>query len=125
MNFLKVAMAVALLAAAPTWAGDLTRPQKNAVRSAKDYLSTEGYSRNGLIHQLSSDAGDGYAVADATIAVDSLNVDWNEEAVKSAKDYLSTEGYSCKGLIRQLSSSSGGEFTVSQATYGAKKAGAC
>ncbi|CAN7797031.1 Ltp family lipoprotein [Paraburkholderia hospita] len=85
----------------------------------------QGYSRNGLIRQLSSEAGDGYTVADATVAVDSLNVDWNQQAVKSAKQYLSIQGFSCKGLIRQLSSNAGDRYTVSQATYGARQAGAC
>ncbi|MBN3781702.1 MULTISPECIES: Ltp family lipoprotein [Burkholderia] len=125
MKFLKMTMAAALFAAAPTWAGDLTGPQNNAVRSAKQYLSIQGFSRKGLIQQLSSDAGDGYKVADATAAVDSLNVDWNREAVRSAKQYLSIQGFSCKGLINQLSSSAGDGYTASQATYGAKQAGAC
>jgi len=125
MNFLKLAMTAALFAAAPTWAESLTVPQNNAVRSAKQYLSTQGFSRRGLIQQLSSDAGDGYKVADATVAVDSLNINWNKEAVISAKQYLSIEGFSCKGLIQQLSSSAGDGFTVSQATYGARQAGAC
>jgi len=110
---------------APERADGLTRPQKNAVRSAKQYLSISGFSRSGLIQQLSSDAGDGYSVADATAAVDSLNVDWNEQAVRSAKQYLSISGFSCKGLIEQLSSSAGDGYTVSQATYGARQAGAC
>lgn len=104
---------------------DLTRPQKNAVRSAKQYLSFAGFSRDGLIQQLSSSAGDGYDVNDATIAVDSLNVDWNEQAVKSANQYLKMTGFSCNGLIEQLSSSAGDKYTLSQATYGAQQAGAC
>ena len=95
------------------------------MRSAKQYLRLQGFSRNGLIEQLSSDFGDGYSVADATVAVDSLKVDWNKEAVRSAKQYLSLQGFSCKGLIQQLSSSAGDQFTVSQATYGAQQAGAC
>ncbi|WP_071769709.1 Ltp family lipoprotein [Burkholderia ubonensis] len=103
----------------------LTRPQHNAARSAKQYLSMQGFSRNGLIQQLSSSAGDGYDVADATVAVDSLKIDWNEEAVMSAKQYLSMQGFSCKGLIHQLSSSAGDMYTVSQATHGARQAGAC
>lgn len=114
-----------VLGAAPTWAEGLTGPQKNAVRSAKQYLSTQGFSRDGLIQQLSSDAGDGYSVADATVAADSLNIDWNKQAVRSAKQYLSIMGFSCKGLIEQLSSSAGDRYTVSQATYGARQAGAC
>jgi len=56
-------------------AAKLTGPQKNAVRSAKQYLRMTGFSRDGLIEQLSSSAGDGYNVSDATVAVDSLNVD--------------------------------------------------
>jgi NADP-dependent 3-hydroxy acid dehydrogenase YdfG len=74
---------------------------------------------------LSSQFGSGFDVIDATVAVDSLNVDWNEQAVKSAKAYLDLMGFSCNGLIRQLSSSAGDQFTESQATYGARKAGAC
>ncbi len=84
-----------------------------------------GFSRNGLIHQLSSDAGEGFDVSDATIAVDSMNIDWNQEAVRSAKQYLNMMGFSCKGLIRQLSSSAGEKYTVDQATYGAKHADGC
>ena len=125
MDFLKIVLTAALFVAAPTWAGDLTGPQNNAVRSAEQYLSMTGFSRNGLIHQLSSDAGDGYEISDATVAVDSLNIDWNQDAVKSAKQYLSMMGFSCKGLINQLSSSAGDKYTVDQASYGAKQAGGC
>jgi|SRR6056297_3802014 len=106
-------------------AENLTGPQKNAVRSAKSYLSFQAFSRNGLIEQLSSPYGDGYNVSDATIAVDSLSVDWNAQAVKSANQYLAMMGFSCKGLIEQLSSDAGDKYTVSQATYGARQAGAC
>lgn len=125
MKFLKIVLTAAVFVAAPTWAGDLTGPQKNAARSAKQYLSVAGFSRDGLIQQLSSDAGDSYEISDATVAVDSLNIDWNQEAVKSAKQYLSMMGFSCKGLIHQLSSSAGDKYTVDQATYGAKQAGGC
>lgn len=103
----------------------MTVQQKNAVRSAKQYLSFKGFSRDGLIQQLSSDAGDGYDVQDATVAVDSLNVDWNEQAVKAAQAYLEFKGFSCKGLIQQLSSSAGDKFTKEQAEYGAKGVGVC
>ena len=103
----------------------LTGPQNNAVRSAEQYLSMSGFSRDGLIEQLSSDAGEGYSVSDATAAVDSLTVDWNANAAKSASQYLSMSGFSCKGLIEQLSSNSGEKYTLGQATYGARQAGAC
>jgi len=110
---------------APARAESFTGPQKNAVRSAKNYLSFQGFSRSGLINQLSSDYGDGYSVADATVAVDSLNTDWNKQAVRSAKNYLSFQGFSCKGLIDQLSSSYGDGYTKSQANYGARRTSAC
>jgi len=94
----------------------LTISQKNAVKSAKNYLSFQGFSRKGLIEQLSSSAGDGYDVEDATVAVDSLDVNWNDQAVKSAKNYLSFQGFSRKGLIEQLSSSAGDGYDVEDAT---------
>lgn len=122
---MKIAMISALFFAGASWAEGLTGPQKNAVRSAKQYLSMSGFSRSGLIEQLSSEYGDGYRVADATVAVDSLNIDWNKQAARSAKKYLELSGFSCKGLIQQLSSSAGDKYTVSQATYGAKQVGAC
>ena len=103
----------------------LTRPQSNAVRSASQYLSMSGFSRKVLIDQLSSSYGDGYDKADATIAVDSLDVDWNEQAARSAAQYLEMSGFSCNGLIDQLSSSAGDKYTKDQATYGAQQAGAC
>lgn len=106
-------------------AQDLSGPQLNAVRSAKNYLSFAGFSRLGLIDQLSSPAGDSYDVIDATAAVDSMSVDWNEQAVISAKNYLSMTGFSCNGLIDQLSSDAGDQYTRSQASHGAKQAGAC
>lgn len=125
MNFLNLAMVAVFFTSLPTLANSLTGPQKNAVRSAQQYISIQGFSRNGLIEQLSSDYGDGYSVPDATVAVDSMNIDWNKQAVRSAKQYLSIQGFSCKGLIEQLSSSYGDKYTQSQATYGAKVAGAC
>lgn len=100
-------------------------PQANAARSARQYLDMTGFSRRGLIEQLSSDAGNGYNVADATAAVDSLGIDWNEQAVRSAKQYLNMTGFSCSGLIEQLSSDAGSKYTKAQARYGAEQAGAC
>ncbi|GAB5500194.1 MAG: hypothetical protein PsegKO_25050 [Pseudohongiellaceae bacterium] len=122
---LRVTFLSLLLATSFTWAQNLTGPQQNAVRSAKQYLSLQGFSRIGLIRQLSSEYGDGYNVADATVAVDSLNIDWREQAVRSAEQYLSMQGFSCQGLTNQLSSEYGDGYTKSQASYGAQQAGAC
>lgn len=104
---------------------DLTTSQQNAVAAAKSYLSMSGFSRQGLIDQLSSSAGDGYSVNDATVAVDSLQVDWNAQAVRSAKSYLQMTSFSCQGLVDQLSSSAGEQFTVAQAQYAAHQVGLC
>jgi len=107
------------------YAQDLTNPQRNAVRSAELYLSMQGFSREGLIEQLSSPFGDDYDRADAVAAVDSLSIDWNAQAARSAELYLSMMGFSCRGLIEQLSSSFGDSYTEEQARYGAEQAGAC
>jgi len=111
--------------AAPDNSPRLTGPQRNAQRSARNYLSMKGFSREGLIEQLSSEYGEGYELADATVAVDSLDIDYNENAAKSGRDYLAMSGFSCRGLIEQLSSSYGDGYTEAQATYGAQQAGAC
>lgn len=101
----------------------VTVSQANALRSAENYLEFKGFSKKGLIDQLSSEYGDGFKKADATWAVEHLDVNWNEQAVRSAKDYLEFKGFSRQGLIDQLSSEYGDQFTVKQATYAAKKVG--
>lgn len=111
--------------APPATEPSLTPAQQNAVRSAESYLDFMAFSRQGLIDQLSSEYGNQFAVEDATIAVDSLSVDWNAQAVKSAESYIELMGFSCQGLIDQLSSEYGGQFTVEQATYGASQVGIC
>lgn len=99
-----------------------TAGQRNARKAAANYLSLMAFSRAGLIQQLSSDAGDGYSVADATYGVDAQDADWKEQAYKAAKNYLSLTAFSRKGLIEQLSSSAGDKYTLEEATYGADKA---
>jgi hypothetical protein len=103
----------------------LTQQQQSAVAAANQYLSISAFSRLGLIDQLDSPDGSGYSVNDATVAVDSLTVNWNIEAVEAAKAYLAISPFSCNGLIQQLDSPDGGQFTVAQATYGAQHAGDC
>jgi hypothetical protein len=86
--------------------------QQNAVRKAREYLSISAFSRQGLIGQLEYE---GFSTADATVAVDSIAVDWNEQAVKKAQEYLSISAFSAQGLIEQLEYEG---FTPSQAAYG-------
>jgi hypothetical protein len=101
----------------------MTASQEQAIGSAESYLAYTAFSRKGLIRQLSSDAGEGFSVADATYAVDHIKVDWNEQAAKKAREYLAMTHFSRSGLIRQLESDAGEGFTHRQAVYGVTKAG--
>jgi len=94
----------------------LTRAQQNARDSAESYLEYTAFSRSGLIDQL---VYEDYGKADATVAVDSLHVDWREQAYKSAKSYLGYSSFSLNGLIDQLEYEG---FSTADATYGANKA---
>ena len=91
--------------------------------SAKSYLEMGGFSREGLIQQLSSSAGEGFPKGDAKFAVNHLNVNWNQQALESAKGYMQMGGFSRNGLIQQLSSSAGEGFTHAQAVYAANAVG--
>ncbi|MCW2687636.1 MAG: hypothetical protein JWR37_2526 [Mycobacterium sp.] len=100
-----------------------TVSQSNAVRSAASYLDMTAFSRAGLIHQLSSSAGEGYSLADATYGTDAQHADWNAQAARSAKSYLAMTTFSYAGMVQQLSSSAGEGFTRAQAEFGAHAAG--
>lgn len=90
---------ILLITSAPIMAEALSGPQKNAVRSAENYLRSKSFSRSGLIEQLSSEYGDSYRASDATLAVDSLGVDWNKQAVRAAKEYLNFPVFLAKGSL--------------------------
>lgn len=95
----------------------LTTSEEQAIESANSYLTMGGFSRAGLIKQLTSKYGEGFSAADATFAVDHVKADWNAQAVESAKSYLQMGGFSRAGLIKQLTSPYGEQFTLAQATY--------
>lgn len=101
----------------PTVSGPTTG-EKNALKSAKNYLNIMAFSYEGLIKQLEYE---GYTNTEATYAADNCNADWNAQAVKSAKNYLSVSAFSCSGLIRQLEYEG---FTSDQASYGTDHCGA-
>jgi hypothetical protein len=82
-----------------------------------------GFSREGLIQQLSSSYGEGFSLDDATYGVDATNTDWNAQACLSAKGYLKMEPFSHAGLVEQLSSAYGAQFTPDQAEFGVTCAG--
>ena len=102
---------------------DLTMSQQQAIRAAENYLEWMSFSKEGLIHQLSSEFGDGFPEADARFAVESLDIDWYEQAVKSAESYLEFMSFSRQGLIDQLSSDHGSMFTTEQAEHAADAVG--
>lgn len=96
---------------------ELTLAQRNALKSAESYLSFSSFSRAGLIDQLSSEYGEGYDLADATWAVDNVQVDWFAEAVEAAESYLEFSSFSRSGLYDQLTSQYGEQFTAEQANH--------
>lgn len=102
-----------------------TVAQENAIESARSYLAMgSGFSRAGLIEQLSSTSGDGFTRRLAVFAVNHIKVNWNQQAVLSAKAYLSEgTGFSRASLIDQLHASAGDGFTLAQATYAANHVG--
>ena len=96
---------------------ELTLEEKNALKTARSYLSFMAFSRKGLIEQLEYE---GYSKDASTMAVDSLNVDWNEQAAKCAKSYLDVMSFSKSSLISQLKYEG---FTSEQAEYGVTAVG--
>lgn len=96
----------------------LTDEQKNALRTANDYLKYSSFSRNGLVGQLKYE---GFSNEDAEYAVDNCGADWYEQALLNAEEYLSYSSFSYSGLIKQLEYE---EFTSDQARYAADNCGA-
>lgn len=96
---------------------ELSTAQKNAVRSAENYLSFAGFSQKGLIKQLDFE---GYSTTDSQAAISTMDVNWNEEAAQSAKLYTDMTGFSRSSLIKQLEFDG---YTKSQAQHGASSVG--
>jgi hypothetical protein len=94
----------------------LTSGQRNAIESARSYLSFTAFSKSGLIDQLKFE---GYSTRNATFAVNYIKVSWKKQAFKSAKAYLRFTSFSLSGLIDQLVFEG---FTRAQAIYGANRA---
>jgi hypothetical protein len=97
----------------------MTDGQQQAVDSAEDYLSEgQGFSKQGLLNQLTSSFGEGFPKSDAEFAIKYLNPNWDEQAVDSASGYLSEgQGFSKQGLLQQLTSTAGEGFTEGQAAF--------
>jgi hypothetical protein len=111
-------------ATAPAAPAGPTVSQQQALEAAQSYLDMgSGFSRAGLIDQLSSQSGNGFSVADATWAADHSGADWDAQAVMSAQGYMKMGGFSRSSLIDQLTSPYGGQFTYAQAVYAANQVG--
>jgi Host cell surface-exposed lipoprotein len=97
----------------------MTGAQQQAVDAARGYLSEgQGFSEQGLLGQLTSSAGNGFAKSDAEFAIHYLSPNWHQQAVDAARGYLSEgQGFSEQGLLQQLTSSAGSGFTQPQAEY--------
>jgi len=91
----------------------VTLGEKNALESAKNYLSIMNFSYNGLCSQLEYE---GYSKSECIYAADNCGADWFDQAVGSAKKYLELMAFSKQGLIEQLEYEG---YTKEQADYGA------
>lgn len=94
---------------------------RNAVRSAKSYLSSEHqtFSRQRLIEQLEYEKFDSEIAAKA---VDGLQVDWKNQAAKCARSYMDSDlfSFSPGGLYDQLVHEG---FSAEEADFGVHAAG--
>lgn len=96
---------------------ELTLGQKNAVRSAVQYIETLAFSHGRLIEQLEYS---GFTHEEAVYGADNCGADWNAEAAEAAKNYIDTLALSRERLIEQLLYD---KFTQEQAEYGASSVG--
>ncbi len=93
----------------------VTTGMRNALASAKSYLSVMSFSYTGLIEQLEYEQ---YTHEEAVYGADNCGADWYEQAVKSAESYLEIMSFSKDELIEQLVYEG---FTYEQAVYGVEQ----
>jgi hypothetical protein len=114
---LAAAVVTVLLSGAVTAAHATPISRANAVRVAKDYLRTSGFSFKGLVEQLEFE---GFTASDSRYGASHAGANWWKQAVRVARDYLRTEGFSFRGMVEQLQFEG---FTHAQAVYGARTVG--
>jgi len=88
-----------------------------AVRMAKDYLRTGGFSYTGLVGQLKYE---GFSTRDARYGAGHAGANWMKEAVQAARSYLRSQAFSFRGMVEQLRYEG---FTRAQAVHGARAVG--
>lgn len=91
--------------------------ERNALRRARDYLSTMAFSKQGLISQLEFE---GFSATEANYGANNCGANWNEQAKRKGAEYLRVMAFSRQGLIEQLEFDG---FTHEQAVYGAEANG--
>lgn len=91
---------------------NVTSGMRNALQSAKNYLSVMPFSHSGLVDQLEFE---GYTHSEATYAADNCGADWYDQAVRKAEQYLEIMSFSKSALIGQLEFDG---FTHDQAVHG-------
>lgn len=95
----------------------MTPMQEEAVKSAREYLDGNGFSKQYLTDWLTS--YEKFSPADVEFALEYLKPDWNKQAVLTAQTYLTGSGMSREGLIEQMSNPNGDKYTKAQARYAA------
>lgn len=101
----------------PEETGSTTMGEKNAAKSALNYLAYMPFSYSGLVEQLKFE---GYTHEEAVYGVDRCGADWNEQAALMAEEYLKYSSFSRTELIAQLEFEG---FTRQQAEYGVQAVG--
>lgn len=96
----------------------VTLGQKNALQSAKSYISHMAFSYQDLVEQLEYE---GYTYDEAIYGVENCGADWMAEALESAESYVRHSAFSYVDLIDQLEYSG---FSPAEAKYGADNCGA-
>lgn len=94
-----------------------TLGERNALKTAQQYLSVMPFSYEGLIDQLEYE---GFTHSEAVYGADNCGADWNEQAAMMAESYLDILPFSRSELIGQLEFEG---FTHAQAVYGAEQNG--
>ncbi|MCR5656456.1 MAG: Ltp family lipoprotein [Butyrivibrio sp.] len=85
-----------------------TNGEKLAILEAKSYIRHSAFSRDGLIHQLSAEYGEGFTETVATMAVDHLEqtgqVDWYEQCLKAIDEIVTygSDDYTRDKIFRLL-----------------------
>lgn len=86
----------------PTTAS-LTEEQQRAAEAARDQISYGPRSRAALIEYLTTERAEGtFAESDVIIAINSLNIDWDQQATEQAEKSLRSMAYSRQALIDRL-----------------------